>query len=93
MAKGLAVKSICRVELFFQKKVFEILKTHDHEAKSNWKVDKSEEAADTILKMQREIKYLEAEHKGLCRENEMLRATSMQGLDIANVWTISSMKY
>lgn len=84
---------MCRVELFFTKKAFEVIKAHDHEAKSNWKVDKSEEAGDNILKMQREIKYLEAEYKGLCRENEMLRATSMQGLDIANVWTIPYMRY
>ena len=69
----------------FTRKYFEILKTSDREYRESLKVDMSDSAREKILKLQRQIKQLELEHKSLFKDNEMLRAVSLQGLDVTNV--------
>jgi len=85
VGKILAVKTMSKIEDMFRQKYFRILKVMNRKSRNLQKVDESDVTGEKILKLQRVVKSLESEYKDLFKENSILRATSLEGLDITNV--------
>ena len=79
------MRKIASLENLFKKKYFVTLRAYRHAAISAVNVEISDAAGEKIMNLQQQIKNLESEYKDLFKENGVLRATSLEGLDITNV--------
>jgi len=61
------------------------LKAFNHEYKSLIKAENSDTLGERILELQKQIKGIEFQYRERAKENEILRTTSLEGLELTNV--------
>jgi len=81
----MALRTIGNIESLFRKIYFKDLKRFNKEYRQEMHAEESDMVTEKILKLQKQIKGHELEYKELLEENGILRATSLEGLDITNV--------
>lgn len=92
MAKVVAIRNLGKIEDMHKKRCFTVLKQAYKIEKNQRKLEQSDMVADKIVKLQTALKDVESGYKGLFKENEILRAASLEGLDITIVKIVCVLK-
>jgi len=80
------MKTLGRLGTNYKKKYFTAIKAFNHEYKSLAQAENSDHAGERILELQKKIKGIEFQYREKAKENEILRTTSLEGLELTNVY-------